>query len=74
MKRIVKLTEAQIKILRRIETLTSNGNPAHKTRINGARMDVLDRLFDSGYIHSAQPFSRVYHSVTLTEKGLQAVS
>jgi len=66
------LTDKQLHTLARIADISATGRKAHKDMI-GARQDVLERLRESGHIHSASPFAYKFHTVTLTELGLAAL-
>jgi len=67
-----ELTETQLRALARIADISATGRKANKDMI-GARQDVLERLRESGHIHSAAPFAYKFHTVTLTELGLAAL-
>jgi hypothetical protein len=67
-----ELTDTQLRALARIHELTGAGRKVGKDMIC-TRQDVLERLRESGHIHSAAPFAYRFHTVTLTDLGLAAL-
>ena len=66
------LTDTQMRALVLIHELTGKVRKVGKDEI-GVRLDVLERLRESGHIHSAAPFAYRFHTVTLTDLGLAAL-